>query len=228
MRELQVFGYRVVVSSSCEHAGALTWESDVDVADLVVIRKPNLGYDFGSWSVALSMLPEIGFAERVILANDSMAGPFASLRPLLEQFDATPVDVWGLTDTQQFGRHLQSYFLGFRRGVLAERPLRDFFADVRHEGHKNEIIHRYEIGLGRLLRAEAFVQTQAFSHELLGEPGQNPVLVGWRRLLEYGFPFLKREILRDPDVAPAGRSAPRMVTRLFGVDVAEWVEDLVA
>jgi hypothetical protein len=221
--ELQAGGYRVVVSSSCAAAGPLVWGDGVDVDALVVLRKPNLGYDFGSWSVALGALPQITHADRVIIANDSMAGPFTSLQPLLDRFEATPADVWGLTDTQQFGRHLQSYFLGFAHGALAERPLREFFGGVRHETSKDDIIFRYEIGLGRLLHAEAFVQVPAFSHELVVESGQNPVIIGWRRLLDLGFPFLKREILRSPEVAPSGTTAPQVLRKRFGIDVDAWV-----
>ena len=33
--------------------------------------------------------------------------------------------MFGLTDTRQYFRHLQSYFLGFTGGVLADLPLAD-------------------------------------------------------------------------------------------------------
>jgi lipopolysaccharide biosynthesis protein len=228
VHELQAFGYRVVVSSSCEASAALEWDDSVAADDLIVIRKPNIGYDFGSWTIALELLPALCAADWTILTNDSMVGPFTSLRPLLEQLDTTTADVWGMTDTQQFERHLQSYFLGFRNGVLADRPLRDFWADIREESNKDQIIDRYEIGLGRLLHAEGYVQAPAFPHELAVEPGQNPVIIGWRQLLECGFPFLKREILRTPSVAPAGTTAPAVLKQLLDVDVADWVEGVAA
>jgi lipopolysaccharide biosynthesis protein len=225
VHELQSFGYRVVVISGCETHGPLVWDSTVDVDELVVIRKPNIGYDFGSWSLALAMLPDLAAAERMILVNDSMAGPFTSLRPLLEQFDHTTADVWGLTDTRQFRPHLQSYFLGFCDGVLVDRPLREFWADIRDETEKLRIVFQNEIGLSRLLQEEGYVQVPAFPHELFADPGENPVIKGWERLLEGGFPFLKREILRHPAVAPAGHSAPSVVKRLLDVEVSEWVDD---
>jgi hypothetical protein len=54
------------------------------------------------------------------------------------------------------------------------------------------------------------------------------VIIGWRRLLELGFPFLKREILRDPAVAPDGEEAPAVVAEVFGVDVADWTREVPA
>ena len=51
------------------------------------------------------------------------------------------------------------------------------------------------------------------------------MIVGWKRLLELGFPFLKREIVRDPAVAPDGDSAREVVNRLLGVDLEDWVDD---
>jgi lipopolysaccharide biosynthesis protein len=229
VHELQVHGYRVVVSSTCEVPGALEWpeEVDVDLEHLSVIRRPNVGYDFGSWSVALELVPEAAAAERTIVANDSMAGPFRTLRPFLEAFDATGVDVWALTDTQQSAPHLQSYFLGFCDGVLQERPLARFWERARCEPAKDQVIHRYELGLSRLLQHEGFVHRPHFSHELVVRGGENPVINGWRRLLELGFPFVKREILRDPDVVPAGHTVPMYVRRQLGVEVAEWVDEPV-
>jgi lipopolysaccharide biosynthesis protein len=224
--ELQSFGYRVIVSSACEEPAELTWDAGVATEDLVVIRKPNIGYDFGSWSVALAMMPEIARADRVILANDSMAGPFVSLGPVLEQLERTPVDVWGLTDTQQFAPHLQSYFLGFCNGILADGPLREFWAGIRDSRDKRQVILWNELGLSRILREEGYVQAPAFPHEHFAPRGQNPVVLGWKRLLERGFPFLKREILRDPAVAPAGRLAPEVVKRLLGIDIGEWVDEV--
>lgn len=223
VHELQSFGYGVVVSSACEADGPLEWDLTVDSSNLVVIRKPNIGHDFGSWSIALDVLPQLATAERIIIVNDSMAGPFVSLRPLLEELDRTRADVWGLTDSQQFGRHLQSYFIGFCDGVLAEPQLQRFWAGIRHVEEKSAVVLRNEIGLGRLLFEEGYVQLPAFSYKLFVKAGENPVIRGWRRLLDHGFPFLKREILRDPSVAPAGVTAPSLIRQLFGEDISEWV-----
>src|SRR5204863_4549069 len=107
------------------------------------------------------------------------------------------------------------------------RPLARFWAGIRHHTDKQQIIMRNELGLSRLLRDEGFVLAPHFPHERIVTAGHNPVIFGWRRLLDLGLPMVKREILRDPDVAPGGRSVAKVLHGRYGVDVAEWVDDQV-
>jgi lipopolysaccharide biosynthesis protein len=220
--ELGSAGYRVVLVSACESPEPLEWHGKRS-PEATVLRKPNAGYDFGSWSVALHELPAIARAERVILANDSMAGPFASIADIIARFEASAADVFGLTDTRQYFRHLQSYFLGFAHGVLADPPLAGFFADVREERTKWDIVNRYELGLNRLFRRESYGITADFHADEFVPVGENPVIVGWWRLLERGFPFVKREILRDPKVAPRSDWVSREVAAVYGERIEDWI-----
>lgn len=222
VQQLVERGYQVLVVSSSTVDGHLDW-SGLDLGGTRVIRKPNVGYDFGSWAVGLDHLHTIGGAECVVLANDSLAGPFAPVAQLLDRFEGTPADVWGLTETMQFSRHLQSYFLGFRRGVLTERPLAQFWTGVRHYDDKNLVIHRNEIGLGRLLQREGYAVDAAFPAGRVVAPGDNPTIAGWRTLLDRGMPFVKREIVRSPHLAPDGDRIRGELRRRFGVDVSEWI-----
>jgi hypothetical protein len=109
--------------------------------------------------------------------------------------------------------------------VLSARPLRQFWKDIRDEPEKLQTILRNEIGLSTLLYEEGYVQAAAFPSEMVVIAGQNPVIVGWKGLLKRGFPFLKREILRDPAVAPDAEFAPDFVRELLGLEVSEWVDD---
>lgn len=227
VRELQACGYCVVVSSSAPVEGPLEWGDDVDRDRLVVLRKPNVGYDFGSWSVALELVPGARRARRTLVLNDSMAGPFVGLGPLLAGWEASAFDVWSLTANDQFAHHLQSYFLGFRGGLLDDRPLRTFWRDVRHHDDKQQVIFDYELGLTQLLRERGYVHGAAFDQHRVAAPGDNPVIRGWRGLLDLGFPFVKRELLRDTSVADDAAEVPAQLRQRFGVDVRTWVDDEV-
>jgi hypothetical protein len=217
--------FQVVVVSTCEAPAPLDWyEAPGD--GVVVLRRPNRGYDFGSWRVALDRFPAIAPAARVLLVNDSMVGPLRPLGPLLDSFDRPGAGAWGLTDSDQFAHHLQSYFLGFRDGVLARPALARFWSGIRHHDDKMAIIMENELGLSALLREQGCGMDVAFPYRDVVEPGQNPVIIGWRRLLERGFPFVKRELLRDPSVAPDGDEVPAAVQDLIGLDVADWIREV--
>ena len=220
--ELLRAGYRVIVSSSCQSRAELVFEESVR-DKVTVLRRPNVGYDFGSWASALAWDQDISAARHVVLLNDSMVGPFSSLDTVLKGFHESRADVYGLTDTTQFEYHLQSYFLGFTNGALGEKPLRRFWKGIRQEASKEETIHRNEIGFSRLLRREGYVAEAAFPNRQVVSAGQNPTIVGWQRLLELGFPFVKREIVRTPQVAPGGEQVADVVRRKFGADIEEWL-----
>lgn len=221
VREFDANGYRTVVVSACEVPQPLDWGGELPDG-AVVLRKPNIGYDFGSWAIGLTWLP-VASAPYVILANDSVLGPFTSLAPLLSRFEASEADVWSLTDNQQYFHHLQSYFLGFRGGVLDAGPLRRFFSTVRQERTKWQIIQRNELALSRLLQDNGYLTASMFRSESVVPSGFNPVIAGWRKLLDRGFPFVKREIVRDPSVAPDGEMVAREIHARFGERIEDWI-----
>jgi lipopolysaccharide biosynthesis protein len=214
-------GYRVVVVSTSEVRAPLDWRGGRPTG-LTVLRRPNVGYDFGSWATAFDRYPVIADAGRVLLLNDSMVGPFATIEPLLAKFHASLADVWAVTDTSQFEYHLQSYVLGFPGATLREPPMQAFWRDICVEASKRDVIWRYEIGLSRLLRRERFGSDVAIPFRHLVRDGRNPTITGWQRLLDHGFPFVKRELLVRPQVAPDGELVPAVLRRRFDVDVAEW------
>ena len=219
---LQHADYEVVLVRASEWNGPLDWPSGA-APRVPIIVKPNLGYDFGSWAVGMAHYRELLSRKYVILVNDSLVGPFASLAPLIENFEASACDVWGVTQTTQFIAHLQSYFLGFKNGSLADPAIRHFWNSLPVENDKLTMVHKYELGLARLLFAEAFVTGAMFAPELVAQHGQNPTLVGWHRLLDLGFPFVKRTLLTDPSVALDGRAVPATLRERFGINVRDWL-----
>jgi hypothetical protein len=214
-------GYHCVLVSASPSRRPLDFDERLD-GRITVLRKPNVGYDFGSWSVGLDWEPRLRTLKNTVLVNDSLVGPFESLTPLLRQYEDSGADVYAMTDNSQFGRHLQSYFLGFRGGVLADSPLVRFWRGIRHEDDKQRIILQNEIGLSRTLRREGYSAEVAFPYQRVVNAWENPTIKGWERLLDLGFPFVKREIVRRPELAPNGQRIPVVLRRRYGVDVEEW------
>ena len=55
IRELQACGYFVILVRASDSREALEWPNEAP-ADVLVIRKPNIGYDFGSTFLAIHLL----------------------------------------------------------------------------------------------------------------------------------------------------------------------------
>ena len=223
VRELVRCGYRVVVVSASEDPAELTWPSPPP-SEVTVLRKPNVGYDFGSWAVALDHVPSIREARRVLLTNDSLLGPFAPLDGLLGRYESCRADVWGVTDSWQLGHHLQSYLLGFTGGILADPPLARFFQEVREQRTKMDVVMRYELGLSRLLVSEGYTMHAEFRSHRLGAGDANPTLASWRGLVEAGFPFVKRMVVEKPEVAPSGDRVAAVLAATYGARLSDWID----
>lgn len=191
-------------------------------AAAAVIQRRNLGFDFAAWRDALAWcgLPAPGL-ELLVLANDSVYGPFAPFADLMAGLDFKRADVWGATESWQIRYHLQSYLLFFGPAALAHPAFLAFWPAVQNYRSKHLVIRRYEIGLTHAmlaggLRCEALwpyaavadavqriepadLQADRLAHLAARQCAFNPVSDAWRVLVAQGFPFLKRQLLlRNP------------------------------
>ena len=225
LQALRDAGLSVVVASNAETLRSEDEAALRGLCDGYLLRR-NVGYDFGAMREALSFwrLPRPD-THSVLLVNDSVLGPFAPLRPLLDRIDFAQADVWGATDSPQRGYHLQSYFVAVGRAALTHPAWAAFWSDVRPAHSKEWVIGRYEIGLSQRLIAaglrgralfpytslvaqlpdevpvsEAHARQLAMSRRIVARGGVlNPTAHLWRELLRAGFPFVKRELLgRNP------------------------------
>lgn len=222
--ELQRSGYWVVVSSTSPAAEPLVLHPEGGATEelLTVLRRPNTGYDFGSWAVAMQHVEHLLGADKVLVLNDSLVGPFASIGPVLADFESTAADVWGMVESRQVLPHLQSFFRGFRYGSLREPAMRRFWTDLRVIPDKLQLIAEYEYGFTPWLRRHRF-STACFVHaEDVTWGENNPTIHGWEQLLRAGVPFVKRELLRRPDLVADGHRVPEVLAQRYGVEVARW------
>lgn len=199
------------------------------VCAAVLVRR-NLGLDFCAWRDAMEHLglprPD---TKQLLLANDSVYGPLNPLAPLFARIGDAP-GLWGMTDSQERGFHLQSYFLLSQADVLHSAAWRAFWRGVRPVPSKWLVVGRYEIGLTqRLLRAGFSCQALFAGMEPEGGTGANPTLRRWRDLVDAGLPFIKRELLRDNPQAAADLAAwrPRVAERA-GAGLVQAIEQDLA
>ncbi len=192
-----------------------------------VIQRENVGYDFLMWRQGMAEY-DLKTVEELLLINSSVIGPLHPLAPLWDNPAASQCDFWGLTDNDEIGRHLQSYFLVFRRKVLQSEHFMEFWRSVLPYKDKLQMIRSYEVGLTRWLEEHGFTWRPIFAQEHIrslffkrrsfarrvsdryhrrGIP-QNTAALLPDLLLECGMPFLKTSLLHtrspwkvDPDVA---------------------------
>ena len=223
LEEFSTNGYAVLMASSATFEGPLEWPGPLPPG-VTVYRRPNVGYDFGSWAALMDLHPGALHSPSVLLANDSFIGPFRPIKDVLDDFEQCDRDIWALTSTEQDAPHLQSHWIGYHRGLLATPELRRFWRNIRVEPSKRDIVVNYEIGQSRLFAKQGYSICVMYPFRWVTHPGGNPTSGGWRRLLAYGFPFVKREIvLRPPPEVPDGYEVPAVLQQRFGIDVQEWV-----
>ena len=195
LTELIDNSFEIILVSACESEKVLAID-DYLKSKLTIIRKPNLGYDFGSWATALSELPQILECDELLLTNDSLIGPLANISKLLGEMRKSNFDVTGLTDSNQLQYHIQSYMVHFKKSAVKNLNIQKLLKSVVHLNLKNDVILKYELGLTRTAQLSGLFVGALFPWNLVVAPEKNPSLVGWERMLELGFPFLKREAVR--------------------------------
>ena len=213
LKQISICGFDIAVIATSPSLD----QSDVrDILPFcrVVARRKNVGIDFGSWKAATEILSSWEDYDRLLLANDSVYGPFGGLSSVFETMEAAEENFLGLTDSFEQGHHLQSYFLYFKKPLLQSKVFKEFWNSIRLYLDKYYIIKKYEVGMShffgeRQVRFKAFCPYEQikdatvalgtkfkFDEKVKVEP-LNPSLYMWQVLMtHFKFPFLKTEILK--------------------------------
>jgi lipopolysaccharide biosynthesis protein len=156
--------------------------------DLLSVK--NEGYDFGMWAKAISEIPTEGF-DRLMLVNDSCV-LLNRLDSVLEKINTGKLDYAGLLSSEEIQPHIQSYFLVFSSKAIP--VLKEYFTLHGVQQEVKEVILTYEIGLTRYMEEKGMKAGSVFTG-LSGKGQFNPVYSQIERLLEQGFPLIKKKLL---------------------------------
>ena len=105
-------------------------------------------YDFGSYKKGIEVLKKNNLLEKteqLILCNDSCFGPLYPLKNMYQTMCAKNVDFWGITQNEEFGRHIQSYFMCFNKKILNNLYFLKFFSGVTKESSQHNVVLNYEV-----------------------------------------------------------------------------------
>ncbi|MEB3318147.1 MAG: rhamnan synthesis F family protein [Cyanobacteriota bacterium] len=216
------------VSSSAQlaqNASALSWLDQL--CSQVIVRK-NSGYDFGCWSHVIQRNYDL-FCEYdgLLLVNDSVIGPFSDLQDIFTALTTLAADFAGLTACLTPAWHIQSYFTYYKQRLVRSRLFKQHWHDIRALPSKQAVIMNYEVGWS------TFLQDMRFSGRVLFDAftlADNPVHVCWDALIEAGYPFVKRELLRDNPLRRDLSRLPTLLQRLqrnLALDISSpWLESV--
>jgi len=205
----------------------ISWPGSSRPKSLSVILRSNVGYDFGSWAVAMSTFPKLRSAPAVLLVNDSLVGPFESLETVVQSFEGASTDIWGMCESAEIAAHLQSYWLGFHAGVLTDSHMKRFWEGISVQPTKTRIINKYEIGFSSYSRRHGYRLSAMFPMNSLVEGTKNPSLWGWKQLLDRGVPMVKKDLLVYPHMVADSEMIPAVLQDRYSVDIRQWMPDPV-
>jgi lipopolysaccharide biosynthesis protein len=193
-----------------------------------IIHRENVGHDFGSWKTAMILAPDWKAYAVLVLANDSVFGPFSDLRAVLEPLRSKTPTLVGITENFEIDWHLQSYFLAMNRALIETKFFRQFWDSFRFYTNRELVIRLYELGFSRRAAKAGCRMVALFPYEkmkealLKNEPESfaarhaatravNSTHYLWKELIvRWKGPFLKVDLVRSnpisgPDVGTAAQ-----------------------
>ena len=202
LNQLEMAGFDTVFISTSNSI------SELDLKKLAgycirVISRENRGYDFFSWKVGLEQYPQYRDHAGLLLANDSVHGPFFDFGDIITRLENNDADIVGMTGSCRYYPHLQSYFLYCKRPVVLSKEFTNFFDYVKAIQLKSAVVREYEVGFSRMLGKKFQLAALYPLEKILNQAGHfgysefdvDPTNVFWKLLItELKFPFLKRSL----------------------------------
>lgn len=132
------------------------------------IVKDNLGYDFGTWLACVHAVRDcIPQLDELLLINDSIFGPFSQASDFWRKVSDCKADVVGVCDSYEHNFHLQSFFLLFRKRILASQFFPDLLNEYSYSSDKDRVIKEGELALTPLLISRGFSCEAVYPYEEL-------------------------------------------------------------
>lgn len=199
-----LFSKLIVISNSQLTESATLTLKELGIDE--VIQRENLGFDFAAWRDGMA---HVGFEhltdfDSVTLMNDTCFGPLWDITDIVEEFEKRPnVDFWGMTNfrkTKYFDEHLQSYFMSFKKHVVASEAFQKFWTSIKTFTDVQDVIDNYETRVTSVL-LEAGYRYDAVFNTIAEEAGDliHPDFSYYRPIstLEHKVPFIKLKAFTD-------------------------------
>ncbi len=195
-----------------------------------VLASPHSGYDFFTWRLLWEAISQGEMPARVLMSNDSVIGPLQPLDSLTQFVQAHPAEVLGFVESREQIHHLQSWGIVFQGRPVSEGALWRYLAQANENTDKRHLIARLEARLARWAATQGYLVGSICSPVTQCEGTPNGAIVGWRRILNLGVPFVKREVftLTPYQTRAIPTDVVREMAAFADVDVAPLIADSLA
>lgn len=150
-------------------------------------------YDFGSYKRGFFWLKNQNWfndVDEIIFCNDSCFS-VGELKPVYDIMSAQKCDFWGMSENIDHQKHLQSFFLVFKKNVFHNSVFQQFLSSVKHEEDFMDVVMNYEVILTKLLEQEKFT-SDAYVKQIIS-PHQYPLTT-----LNKNMPLVKKKTFTVP------------------------------
>lgn len=162
-------------------------------------------YDFGSYKRGYEYLIKEGLldcTEELFLVNDSCYAPVFPLEEAFSAMESSDCDFWGMTAYDYIReRHIQSFFLAFKRKEIIKDILWQFLSRVGACSERWQVIIRYEIKLTRFIEEHGYrFETYMPLNAISGAPVKRPLTC----LKKFRLPLVKVKAIAGDSLEPIG------------------------
>lgn len=170
--------------------------SKIEAVCLGYIIKENTGYDFGAWKSGLNYISKlVDDYDYLLMCNDSVYGPFTGLEKIVAAMELSDIDVWSMSDNNEYHYHLQSFFVQYSKAALNHKIFNECWDNFKIFDDKKTLINKYEVGFfNNVVKNSGLKINVLYSTE--NKTFLNPLHYHWKEMLMSGFPFLKIELLK--------------------------------
>lgn len=175
-----------------------------------IFYRDNIGFDAGGFKDALCNFlgwDKVWEYEELVLANDSMFGPFKSMKSIFSELDGRPVDFWGLAkqgirqgkEIHNFQEYIQSYFIVVRSVMLHDIAFKKYWEDMPFYGQFWDVVVYHEEKFTSYFRGLGYTYDILANTEV-NDSKVNPTnnysqyaAISYELIRKRNFPFLKKQ-----------------------------------
>ena len=162
------------------------------------VCRDNVGFDFAAWKeyFAVNIKAISSRYDEVILCNCSCYGPVFPFERIFSQMSSVECDFWGLCRhpgaNSRYPAHLQSYFLVLRSRLFKDSSFIEYFNSLKTARNWQEAVNQ-ETHFTKYFEDKGFTAA-SFIDDSLSKIYPDASIILPERLLELGFPFVKRKV----------------------------------